>query len=212
MEEIKKIVLNDEPQENGNDVKEEGGLRLPPTGSGSGSGGYIGDEQVSGGLPANYNTELSIENFFWNVCLNIHWHATARVSLINRILPNGNMVTDKILDPSSITLESATYQVTLSYTYSQVDSCGHIIGTVTETCVISSPDQNHAAPYGTVFYEIYNARFIGKKTVEIGSGLYQVVQQEFEKTIRVSFRIDYDSLRPSGENLYIVNPAISFVN
>ena len=41
MKNIKKIVLNDEPQENGNDVKDEGGLRLPPTGSGSGGGTYI---------------------------------------------------------------------------------------------------------------------------------------------------------------------------
>ena len=59
MKNIKKIVLNDEPQENGNDVKDEGGLRLPPTGSGSGSEAVIVYSQAV----------ISRGNFIWNAAV-----------------------------------------------------------------------------------------------------------------------------------------------
>ncbi|MBO4592607.1 MAG: hypothetical protein J5678_00225 [Bacteroidaceae bacterium] len=72
MEEIKKIVLNDEPQENGNDVKDEGGLRLPPTGSGSGSGG---NQQVGSGFFSGPCGTFTKNNYSWNISCYFYWDA-----------------------------------------------------------------------------------------------------------------------------------------
>ena len=60
MDKLKKIVLKDEPQENGNGVKKEGGLRFHPTGSGSGGvSTQIGTIFLSGSV-------VSVDDYSWS--------------------------------------------------------------------------------------------------------------------------------------------------
>lgn len=65
MDELKKIQLNDEPKQTGNELQSQGGrLRLPPTGSGTDSGL---EKEFSSTTSAVLSGELTKDNYHWGV-------------------------------------------------------------------------------------------------------------------------------------------------
>ena len=61
MDELKKIQLNDEPKQTGNELQSQGGrLRLPPTGNSSG-------KEYTEGANVSANAELTIGNYHWAI-------------------------------------------------------------------------------------------------------------------------------------------------
>lgn len=102
MNEIKKIKLNDEPKQTGNELQSQGGrLRLPPTGSGSGA-------VYTGGATTHAEATLCRGNYEWRISVS----ASITVSVTYR-LEEGELVFKKAT--VTCTGASATFMGTVNF-------------------------------------------------------------------------------------------------
>lgn len=115
MEEIKKIKLKDEQQVIKNDSQaKEGGLRLPPTGTGSG-------QEFNGGSSFHAQAELYREDYEWLVSV------SASISVrVKYKLEDGELVFDEAT--VTCTGASATFGGTTRYVGTQTPEGGKLNG------------------------------------------------------------------------------------